>query len=84
MPGGVIELAEFFIRAEYRRQGIDTGAARLVFRRHPDPWRVRQFAGYAAARDFWLRAAAPFAPVLQRVPDDPRFGSEQRITVPAR
>jgi predicted acetyltransferase len=56
--GNPHDLAEFFVMRKYRRRGIGTLAARLVFDRFPGRWEVRQLPANAAATSFW-RAAIP-------------------------
>ena len=54
------DVAEFFILRKYRRHGVGTVAARLVFARFPGDWQVRQMRANAAATTFW-RQAIPVA-----------------------
>jgi predicted acetyltransferase len=52
------DMAEFFVMRRYRRAGVGTEAARIVFKRFPGDWEVRQLASNSAATSFW-RLAIP-------------------------
>lgn len=56
----VMDVAEFFVVRGARRRGVGRAAARALFSGFPGPWELRVRHGYAAARDFWRRAAAPW------------------------
>jgi predicted acetyltransferase len=51
-------MAEFFVMCKYRRAGVGSEAARLVFAQLPGEWQVRQEESNAAATIFW-RGAIP-------------------------
>jgi len=63
----VYSMSEFFIVRKYRRKGIGTTVARLLFDVHPGRWEVSQEDSNTAAQEFW-----------QRVIDEYTKGSFQR------
>ena len=54
--GAPHQIAEFLVMPKYRRAGVGTDAARLIFRRFPGRWEVHQVPGNDAATAFWRRA----------------------------
>jgi predicted acetyltransferase len=48
-------MSEFFIPRHFRRHGIGTEAAWLVFDRFPGRWRVAEMAANRGAQRFWRR-----------------------------
>ena len=56
--GAPHDMAEFFVMRKYRRGGVGTDAARMVFERFPGTWEVRQMKENVAATIFW-RSAIP-------------------------
>lgn len=50
---GVQEISEFFVLRKYRRRGVGTRAARLLFARFPGRWEVSELVWNLAARRFW-------------------------------
>lgn len=56
--GAPHDMAEFFVMRKYRRGGVGTDAARIVFARFPGAWEVRQMQENVAATVFW-RLAIP-------------------------
>ena len=59
-PTPVHELAEFFIRAAFRRRGVGAVAATLIFRRFAGEWRVREAQRNQSAVVFWRRVIADY------------------------
>jgi predicted acetyltransferase len=55
------DMAEFFILRRYRRLGIGTQVAHLVFRRFPGCWKVRVMEANASGQRFWAEAVSTFA-----------------------
>jgi predicted acetyltransferase len=60
-------MAEFFVMRKYRRAGIGTQSARLVFARFPGSWEVRQVEANVTASEFW-RSVIP-VPFQEEVRD---------------
>jgi predicted acetyltransferase len=56
----VWDVAEFFVLRGYRRRGIGTETAHVVWRRFPGLWEVRVMRSNRPARHFWKRAIAAF------------------------
>ncbi len=48
-------LAEFYIKPEYRKRGLGNKAAREVFKRYPGKWEVRVLKENALAYSFWKK-----------------------------
>jgi len=48
-------MSEFFVPRHFRRLGIGSQAARLIFDRFPGRWRVAQMATNRTAQRFWRR-----------------------------
>jgi predicted acetyltransferase len=57
----VWDMAEFFVTRGYRRQGIGTHIAQIVWKRFPGRWEVRVMESNVSGRDFWAHAIAKFA-----------------------
>ena len=56
----VFDVAEFFVLRRYRRSGIASRAAFLVWTRFPGPWVVRVSEGNVGALPFWRRVIGEF------------------------
>ena len=52
---GVREISEFFVLRKYRRRGVGTRAARLLFARYPGRWEVAELSSNVGAQHFWRR-----------------------------
>ena len=52
---GVREISEFFVLRKYRRRGVGTHAARMLFERFPGRWELAELTWNVAARRFWRR-----------------------------
>lgn len=59
-PGGIWDMAEFFVLRGYRRQGIGTEIARMMWRRFPGRWEVRVMEVNQPGLQFWERAVKAF------------------------
>ncbi len=53
-------LSEFYIKPEYRSQGIGQQAAFLVWDKFPGPWEGRQIKQNPKAHQFWLRVKGEY------------------------
>lgn len=51
--GWVMQVAEFFIKPEYRRQGIGQAAAAALWKQFPGRWELQVMKGNRAAIEFW-------------------------------
>jgi predicted acetyltransferase len=71
------DMAEFFVLRKYRRGGVGTQAARLVFARFPGAWQVRQQWANTAATAFWRRTVP-----VGSTEDEVDEGPVQRFVVP--
>jgi predicted acetyltransferase len=49
------EIGEFFVLRKYRRRGVGTQAARVLFRRFPGRWELAELTWNVAAQRFWRR-----------------------------
>jgi predicted acetyltransferase len=52
---GAREISEFFVLRKYRRRGVGTRAARMLFKRYPGRWELAELTWNVAARRFWRR-----------------------------
>lgn len=57
----VHNIAEFYVRPQYRRHGIGCSAAKEILRRFPGRWEVGILHGNEPAGRFWQRAIAAVA-----------------------
>ena len=53
--GVLYSMSEFFLVRKFRRQGIGSRVAKLLFDMFPGRWEVSQEAGNKAAQEFWKR-----------------------------
>ncbi|MBM5811532.1 MAG: GNAT family N-acetyltransferase [Gammaproteobacteria bacterium] len=53
-------LSEFFVRGPYRRLGVGSSAAQLLFARFAGDWVIAEQAGNLIAIDFWRKVLAEF------------------------
>jgi predicted acetyltransferase len=51
-------VSEFFVMRKYRRRGVGTKAARLVFEAFPGPWEVSELPENEPSQAFWRRVIA--------------------------
>jgi predicted acetyltransferase len=58
----VLDVAEFFVKREYRRRGVGEWAARLLWRRLPAVWTVRVAEANPGGLAFWQGVLAAIAP----------------------
>jgi len=56
----VWDMAEFFVLRKYRRAGLGTRAAHLIFALHAGRWEVRQRHANATATSFWRSAISDY------------------------
>jgi predicted acetyltransferase len=64
---GAFEMAEFYVRPEYRRSGIGAGSARALFARFPGRWHLSEFKENTAAIAFWRRVLQDFSAYAETV-----------------
>ena len=50
---GVREISEFFVLRKYRRRGVGTRVARVLFARYRGAWEVAELRTNVAAQRFW-------------------------------
>lgn len=77
---GRFQVAEFYVRPGFRRQGVGREAARLLWRRFPGAWELAVHTGNAAALRFWracIEAHAEEPPALAR--REPEGGGRLRL-----
>jgi predicted acetyltransferase len=55
-----MQIAEFYILPEHRRDGAGVAFARALMERHPGPWKMRQMAVNKPAVAFWRKVAEPY------------------------
>ncbi|MFA6518882.1 MAG: GNAT family N-acetyltransferase [Candidatus Shapirobacteria bacterium] len=53
-------ISEFYVKKEFRKNGIGSEAARLVFTQSPGKWENRQIRENPKAHTFWLKFIAEF------------------------
>lgn len=53
-------IAEFYIRKEFRNSGIGKETSKQVFNLFPAKWEVRQIIENPQARNFWLKIISEF------------------------
>jgi predicted acetyltransferase len=58
----VLDVAEFFVKREYRRLGVGECAARSLWRCLPGVWTVRVAEANRGGLSFWRRVLAALAP----------------------
>lgn len=68
----LFHLAEFFVMAKYRRQGVGREAAFRLFDRYQGRWEVQQEAANLPAQTFWRAIIGAYT--------DGRYHEEWRIT----
>jgi predicted acetyltransferase len=85
---GAREISEFFVLRRYRRRGVGTRVARMLFSRFPGAWEVAELSWNVGARRFWrgvIRQCA-VGPVRERhIPaGDLRFVVQHFTTSPGQ
>ncbi|MEP7004782.1 MAG: GNAT family N-acetyltransferase [Sphingomonas bacterium] len=60
-------MAEFFIVRKYRRSGVGTAAARMIFSRYPGRWETAVARANHGALAFWRAAIQPLAEEVELV-----------------
>lgn len=58
---GVREISEFFVLRTYRRRGVGSHTAGILFERFPGKWEVAELTWNVAARRFWHRLIGRYA-----------------------
>jgi predicted acetyltransferase len=76
-----MQIAEFYILREYRRDGAGTSFARSLMQRYPGPWKMRQMAVNKPAVAFWRKVAAPYGFTETEYCDKGIDRVEQTLTV---
>jgi predicted acetyltransferase len=56
-----LDVAEFFVLRQYRRRGVGSHGAHLLWKRLPGRWTVRASSGLPSAVDFWRRTVSDVA-----------------------
>ncbi|OGO18058.1 MAG: hypothetical protein A2Z15_04375 [Chloroflexi bacterium RBG_16_50_11] len=51
------EMSEFYVKPEFRRRGLGTTCATLLFRNHPGAWRIGYNKANRGSRNLWTRLA---------------------------
>lgn len=59
--GGDYEMAEFYIRQEFRRGGYGLDFARQLLRKFPGVWLISEYAANVGAVKFWHKVIAPYS-----------------------
>ena len=76
-----MQIAEFYILPEFRRDGAGLSFARALMERHPGPWTMRQMAVNTVAVAFWRGVAKPYGFTETRYVDKGIERIEQALTV---
>jgi predicted acetyltransferase len=76
-----MRMAQFFIAPEYRRGQLGMNFARVLLKRYPGPWRIRQMATNPNAVLFWRRVCEPFGYEESQFEDKGLGRFEQSLTV---
>jgi len=58
---GEMEMAEFYIRPNYRRDGVGLAFARVLLSKYPGPWLISEYRANTAAVNFWRKVIEPYA-----------------------
>lgn len=69
----VWDMAEFFVLRAYRKRGVGTNVAHMVWKRFPGSWEVRVMPANVPAQRFWASAIMKFtgeAPRPQQIEQD--------------
>lgn len=56
----VWDMAEFFVLRQYRRRGLGTNVAHMIWKQFPGPWEVRVMRANVPAQRFWENAISKF------------------------
>jgi predicted acetyltransferase len=67
---GSADMAEFFVMRKYRRQGVGTEAARMLFDRFPGRWDIRELSTNTPAQKFWRTVIGAYASYEENVTRD--------------
>lgn len=74
-----MQMAEFFIARECRREGIGLAAARRMIARYPGPWCITQRESNAVAIAFWHRVLDGFVDYDETTTETDAIRREQRF-----
>ena len=61
------DVQEFFVKREFRRQGVGETLARQLWKNHPGRWSVRVLGDNTAALSFWRRTVPSSAQESGRI-----------------
>ena len=59
-PENDLWMAQFFVARRYRRRGVASAAARIIFDRLPGRWEIGQFPANRPSQLFWRRLIADY------------------------
>ena len=76
-----MQIAEFYILPEHRRDGAGLSFARALMQRHPGRWTMRQMAVNTGAVAFWRKVVAPYGFTETEYTDKGIGRVEQTLTV---
>jgi len=80
---GCVDMAEFYIRPEFRRTGIGLEFARTLLKRFPGTWILSEFMANTGAIAFWHRAIEGYSFTERTyVGGSGKERLEQRVVVP--
>jgi predicted acetyltransferase len=76
-----MQIAEFYVLPEHRRDGAGLSFARSLMQGYPGPWKMRQMAVNKPAVAFWRKVAAPYGFTEATYTDKGIERVEQTLTV---
>ena len=76
-----MQIAEFYIVPECRRDGVGTAFARTLMQRHPGCWTMRQMTVNTGAVAFWRKVVEPYGFTETRYIDKGIDRVEQTLNV---
>jgi predicted acetyltransferase len=76
-----MQIAEFYILPEHRRDGAGLSFARALMQRYAGPWKMRQMAVNKPAVAFWRKVAEPYGFTEAAYTDKGIERVEQTLTV---
>jgi predicted acetyltransferase len=60
VPGGEFWMDQFFVMKKYRKQGVGSDAANIVFNSHIGQWQVGQMMDNFVAQSFWRKTISSY------------------------
>ena len=79
---GEMEMAEFYIRQRFRRDGVGLSFARALLAQYPGPWLISEYRENSTAVHFWRKVIEPYAFTEEAyIGDSGRPRLLQRVTV---